>query len=135
MIAGRHFESEFTFNATRSSGPGGQNVNKVSTRVELRFDLHASKLLNDYEKELIATRLVSKITKEGVLIVVSQAARSQFENKEKSVEKFYKLLTKALTPVKKRKKTEPTTASRVRRLEGKKLKSRKKTLRRPASEE
>src|SRR5512138_1448853 len=119
VLAGRIFEGEFVFNATRSSGPGGQNVNKVSTRIELRFDILNSMLLNEDEKLLLLNRLKSKISKEGILIIVTQTERSQLENKERSVQKFYDLITKSLTPAKKRRKTKPTAASRIKRKEGK----------------
>jgi ribosome-associated protein len=135
VLAGRIFEGEFVFNATRSSGPGGQNVNKVSTRIELRFDIMNSALLNENEKLLLLNRLKSKISKEGILIIVTQTERSQFENKERSVQKFYTLITKALTPVKKRRKTLPTAASRVKRKEGKVKQSMKKARRKPSFDE
>ena len=127
----RNFGSEFTFNATRSSGPGGQHVNKVSTRIELRFDIGASVLLTGEEKELIRSKLAGKISKDDILIIISQTERSQYDNKDKAIEKFYSLVSKALTPVKKRKKTAPTLASRIKRLDEKQLKSRKKLLRKP----
>ena len=96
----RDFSPEFTFTASRSSGPGGQNVNKVSSRVELRFDVKGSALLTPDEKEIILLRLAKKINSEGELILVAQTDRSQLKNKEKAIEKFYAILNKALTPVK-----------------------------------
>jgi ribosome-associated protein len=131
----RDFSEEFVFSATRSSGPGGQHVNKVSTRIELRFDVRGSKLLCDEEKEIILDKLANRISKDGILILVSQTERSQYDNKLKAIEKFYLLIRKALTPVKKRKKTMPTSGSRLKRLEGKQLLSEKKARRKQIPEE
>ena len=135
VIAGRSFDVELLFSASRSSGPGGQHVNKVSTRIELRFDVPASLLLQEGEKNVIMSKLASRITKEGILLLVSQTERSQYDNKTKVIEKFYRLLEKALTPVKKRKPTRPTAASKAKRLEVKHIKSEKKVLRKTTFEE
>jgi len=129
MLKERDFSPEFTITASRSSGPGGQNVNKVSTKVELRFDIVHSTLLSDEEKEIIQTRLTSKINSEGEIILVSQSERSQLQNKENVIEKFYVLLDKALTPVKKRKPTKPSRAAKEKRLEEKRIQSEKKDRR------
>jgi ribosome-associated protein len=129
ILNNRDFSTEFTFTASRSSGPGGQNVNKVSTRVELRFDVKVSALLSSEEKEIILLKLAKKINSEGELILVAQADRSQFNNKEKVVDKFYTLLAKALTPVKKRKSTRPPRAAKEKRLEEKQIQSEKKERR------
>jgi ribosome-associated protein len=126
----RDFSSEFIFNASRSSGPGGQNVNKVNSRVELRFSITKSELLTEDEKDILLNKLKNKINSEGELLIVAQTDRSQLKNKEESIEKFYALLTKALTPIKRRRATRPTKASVERRLEGKKLNSEKKEYRR-----
>jgi ribosome-associated protein len=104
---------------SRSSGPGGQHVNKVNTRVELRFDVTSSVLLTGEEKIRIFARLATRINKNGVLILASQSERSMTGNKEKVIERFHDLLQRALRPEKKRKKTRPTHASRVRRLNNK----------------
>lgn len=122
-IPQRDFSSELVFQATRSSGPGGQNVNKVSSKVELRFNLWSSALLDEQEKAIIAEKLTNKINKEGELVLVAQTDRSQLKNKEKVIEKFYHLLEKALMPPKKRYKTKPTKASVEKRLESKRVKS------------
>ena len=129
IIQGRDFYSEFKFSTSRSSGPGGQNVNKVSSKVELRFNVIESMLLNDQEKEILLNVLANKINSEKELIVVSQSERSQLANKEKVIEKFYSLISKALTPKKKRKPTKPTYKAKAKRLEDKRLKSEKKVLR------
>ncbi|MCF6297519.1 MAG: aminoacyl-tRNA hydrolase, partial [Flavobacteriaceae bacterium] len=83
---------ELEFNFSRSSGPGGQHVNKVNTKVGLRFDVSGSKILNEEQKELLMEKLANKLTKEGVLVLSSQEARSQLLNKELVIEKLDKLL-------------------------------------------
>jgi ribosome-associated protein len=125
----RDFTGELNFSASRSSGPGGQHVNKVSTKMELRFHVASSELLTDAEKELISEKLASRINGAGELILVSQSERSQLQNKEKVTEKFYTLLTRALTPRKKRKPTRPSKASKEERLEVKRQQSEKKSHR------
>ncbi|MGV8140069.1 MAG: alternative ribosome rescue aminoacyl-tRNA hydrolase ArfB [Mangrovibacterium sp.] len=122
-------ENEFVFQTSRSSGPGGQNVNKVNSRVELRFDVLNSVLLTEGQKEILQMKLASKLTSEGVLIVASQESRSQLENKELSVQKLYKQICGALKPVKKRKPTRPTKSSEEKRLQKKKLQAEKKVQR------
>ena len=85
----RNFESEFIYSASRSSGPGGQNVNKVSTKVELRFCIERTSLFTDYEKELLYKKLKKKINKEMELVLVAQQGRTQLKNKLIVTEKFY----------------------------------------------
>lgn len=121
--------NEIKLSATRSSGPGGQNVNKVSTKVELRFALMQSNVFTEPEKQTIRVKLASRINSEDELILVSSDERSQLRNREKVIDKFFMLLEKALTPAKKRIKTKPTRASKVKRLENKKLLSKKKSNR------
>ena len=123
------FEREILFSASRSSGPGGQHVNKVSTKVELRFHIPNSELFSEEEKTILLQKLKNKINKDGELIIVSQEDRSQFKNKEAAIEKFLNLLKEALTPAKKRRATKPTRSSNQKRLVGKKLVSEKKTQR------
>ena len=125
----RNFQDEFVFQASRSSGPGGQNVNKVSSKIELRFNITDSVLLSDDEKAIICTKLINKINKVGELVLIAQTDRSQLKNKEKVIEKFYLILEKALTPQKKRFKTKPTKASIERRLVSKKVQSLIKSAR------
>jgi len=115
--------SEFQFLTSRSSGPGGQNVNKVNSKVELKFDIPNSCLLTDEQKEILLKKLATKISSEGLLSVVSQRDRSQLSNKEDSIEKLYLLIFKALKPVIRRKKTKPTKSSVEKRLTGKRIKS------------
>ena len=128
-IRDRNFQDEFVFQASRSGGPGGQNVNKVSSKVELRFHIANSALLNDEEKTIIAEKLINKINNLGELILVSQTERSQLQNKEKVIEKFYYLINKVLTPRKKRLNTKPTKASVEKRLESKRVQARIKVNR------
>ncbi len=127
-------ETEFVFSASRSSGPGGQNVNKVNTRVELRFSVNKSETLLDEEKHKIHIKLKNRINSEGELILVTQSERSQWRNREKVTAKFFELIGKALTPTKKRIKTSPTSASRLKRLESKKKTSQKKQMRKSPEE-
>ncbi len=128
-IQDRDFSSEFKFSASRSGGPGGQNVNKVSSKIELRFSIDDSNLLSDEEKVIIRTKLINRINKEGELLLVAQTERSQLANKEKVIEKFYNLIDKALSFQKKRRPTKPSRSSKEKRLEGKKINADKKTSR------
>ncbi|PKP36511.1 MAG: aminoacyl-tRNA hydrolase [Bacteroidetes bacterium HGW-Bacteroidetes-15] len=125
----RDFSPEFTFSASRSGGAGGQNVNKVNTKVELRFTISSSSLLNDYEKEILSEKLANKLTTEGELIIVSQTERTQLGNKQKCIEKFYKTISRALKVDKKRTPTKPTKASRIKRMNIKRIQSDKKEMR------
>jgi ribosome-associated protein len=127
----KQLETEIVFSATRSSGPGGQNVNKVNTRVELRFSVLNSTVFSEEEKARISLKLKNRINSEGELLLTSQIARTQLDNKEKVVEKFYELIEKALTIQKKRLKSTPTAASRLKRLESKKSQALKKQFRKP----
>jgi ribosome-associated protein len=123
------FSGEFEFATSRSGGPGGQNVNKVNSKVELRFDIRNSMLLTEAQKELMISKLNSKITDEGILIIVSQRERSQLANKEDVIEKFYKLMEAALKPVRHRTATAPTRSSVEKRLIKKRVKSETKQSR------
>jgi len=128
-IKGRDFGRELIFSTSRSSGPGGQNVNKVNTKVELRFNIVESELLSTDEKALLFEKLKTKITNDGFIILTCQTERSQIRNKGLVVEKFYKIFENALKPTKKRKKAKISRATKERRLNEKKLVSEKKTLR------
>jgi ribosome-associated protein len=127
----KQLETEIVFSATRSSGPGGQNVNKVNTRVELRFSIINSTVFSEDEKDRIFLKLKNRINSEGELVLTSQASRTQLNNKEKVLEKFIELVEKALTIQKKRLKTTPTITSRLKRMESKKITALRKQLRKP----
>ena len=126
---GRDFSSELIFSFSRSSGPGGQNVNKVSTKAELRFHILNSALLSQDEKALLSDKLAKRINRAGELVLVSQSERTQLKNKEVVIEKFYSLLRRALAPRKKRKPTRPSEATREKRLEDKRIKAQQKEQR------
>jgi ribosome-associated protein len=115
--------AEFIFQASRSSGPGGQNVNKVNSKIELRFNIQDSSVLTENQKEILLSKLSAKISLDGFLIVVSQRDRSQLINKEDAIRKTYEMLAKALRPVKRRKSTRPTRSSVEKRLTEKRIKA------------
>jgi len=125
------FDSELIFRSSRSSGPGGQHVNKVNTRVELRFDIPNSTLLSNEEKEILLEKLKNKTNNQGILIIISQHSRSQIKNKSNAVEKFYRLMQKALAPAKVRVPTTIPMRIKAKRLEEKLKLSEKKSLRKP----
>jgi ribosome-associated protein len=122
--------SEISFRTSRSSGPGGQHVNKTETKVEVLFDVQTSDGLNEDEKAFVMEKLGNRINKEGLLTIRSQKAKSQLANKEIVVDKLQVLLTQSIVPVKKRVKTKPSKASKEARLTNKKMISQKKEVRR-----
>jgi len=124
------FLPEITFQTSRSSGPGGQNVNKVESRVELRWHLPDSQVLTPLQKQLILEKLAGQLTSEGYLLVVAQDDRSQLRNKEIALARFYELLQKSLSRPKPRRATRPSAGAVRKRLEGKKIQSEKKASRR-----
>lgn len=128
-IVNRIKPSEIVFFTSRSSGPGGQNVNKVNTKVELRFNIPSSDAFSAEEKESIMQKLYKRINKDGELLIVSQSERTQLQNKKKAEDILYRLLAKALTVNPPRKRTRPTTASKIRRVKAKKKRGAIKTLR------
>lgn len=123
------FAKELDLSASRSSGPGGQNVNKVSTKMTLRFDVAHSELLPEEAKEILLQKWSSKLTTEGVLILQSQVKRTQLQNKTAVIDKFYSLLEKAFQEKKTRKISKPSKESIEKRLEEKKRISEKKKWR------
>ena len=120
---------EITFRTSRSSGAGGQHVNKTETKVEVLFDVMASAGLSDEEKELVKVKLANRSNEEGILSVNSQKSRSQLDNKDNAIEKLNHLLVKALTPVTKRIRTKPNKAAIEERLTEKKMQAEKKIAR------
>ncbi|PYS23125.1 MAG: aminoacyl-tRNA hydrolase [Acidobacteria bacterium] len=113
-------ENEITFTASRSGGPGGQNVNKVSSRVTLSFDVWDSTALSEAQKQKVASKLVTRINKDGVLRIISQRTRSQEMNRTDALERFVDLLKHALTPERPRIKTRMPAGAKERRMEEKK---------------
>ena len=124
------FLPEITFATSRSSGPGGQNVNKVESRVELRWNLAASMLLTDAQKTLILEKIANRLTTDGDLLITAQDDRSQLRNKEIALARFHELLRQSLHRPKPRKATKPSKSAVRKRLEGKKIQGEKKANRR-----
>jgi ribosome-associated protein len=123
--------SELDFRFSRSSGPGGQHVQKSDTRVELLFDVARSPSLDDGQRARVLKRLDQYVDTDGVLHLFSQSERSQWRNRQEVVARFQSLMRQALKRRKRRKRTRPTAASRERRLQRKKRRGRKKKLRGP----
>lgn len=122
-------EGELKFKTSRSGGAGGQHVNKVSSKVELIFDIENSQNLTEEEKNSLSLKLANRIDNEGLFHLQCDETRSQLKNKEIVIERFNGLLKKALTPIKKRRPTKPSKSSIKKRLDAKKKISEKKSLR------
>lgn len=121
--------SELQFKAVRSSGAGGQHVNKVSSKIELALDVFNSQALSNIEKERIYLRLGTRLTKENILLLQCDESRSQHKNKELVKERLMALLEKAIAVPKKRRKTKPSRSAIEKRLESKLKKAQKKANR------
>ncbi|WP_297093770.1 alternative ribosome rescue aminoacyl-tRNA hydrolase ArfB [uncultured Draconibacterium sp.] len=121
--------NELKISSIRSSGPGGQNVNKVNTKIELRFNLNDTAVFSESQKERLDIKLKNRINSDGVIVLFESSERSQLKNKQQAFVKLIDLIEKALTPVKRRVKTKPTISSKLKRLEKKKQQSTKKQLR------
>ncbi|MBW7833170.1 MAG: aminoacyl-tRNA hydrolase [Simplicispira suum] len=123
-------EREVEFNAIRAQGSGGQNVNKVSSAVHLRFDIHASSLPEDVRERLLSRR-DARITDQGVVVIKAQQFRTQLQNRADALERLNALVNSMAAPPKARRATRPSYGSKMRRLEGKSQRSDTKALRGP----
>jgi ribosome-associated protein len=122
--------AELAFRVSRSGGPGGQHVNKTSTRVELWWNPGSSPSLTPEQRALVLARLRPRLTEEGLLRIVASETRSQSRNKAEAVERFQELVARALVMPKRRKPTKPTRAARERRLAEKRKRGEQKRRRR-----
>ncbi|MFT5761910.1 MAG: ribosome-associated protein [Polaribacter sp.] len=120
---------ELNFKATRSSGAGGQHVNKVSSKIELFFDLENSLEFSEEEKNRLLKKLATRLTKENVLLLTCDESRSQHKNKELAIKRFLEIITQGLKVPKKRRPTKPSKSSIRKKAENKKKISVKKALR------
>ena len=127
-------ENEIQEDFIRASGPGGQNVNKVATGVQLRFDVTNSPSLPDEVRERLFKLAHNRITKEGVLVIDARRFRTQGANRQDAMERLVKLIRKAAQKPQIRRKTKPTPGSKIRRLEDKRRRAQTKRLRRHISE-
>jgi len=126
-------KQELTWKAVRSSGPGGQHVNKTASKVVLQFDVENSQALTEEEKMRILKKLESRLTTNAVLIIESSDSRSQHQNRDSGIERLLKIIANALKKPKFRKKTRPTKASKFKRLREKKMRGEKKENRQKPS--
>ena len=124
---------ELQFKAVRSSGAGGQHVNKVSTKIELTYDLQNSTAITDKEKERLLLKLSNRLTKENVLLLQCDDSRSQHKNKDLAIKRFLEVIKLALIVPKKRKKTKPSRSAIEKRLNTKKKSALKKANRKRPS--
>ncbi len=120
---------EIKLTASRSSGPGGQNVNKVNSKITLTFHVAQAMLLTEAERALLLQKLHKQLTADGVLVLVAQESRSQLENRDAVLKKFDSLIRKAFVKPKVRKPTKPTKRSVQTRITGKKKQAEKKQWR------
>lgn len=129
-------EKELTFSFIRASGPGGQAVNKLSTAVQLRFDVRASPSIPEHVKPKLEVLAGKRLTLDGVIVITAQRHRTQERNREDAVARLVDLIREAATPIIQRRPTKPTKGSQTRRLEGKAKRSGIKSMRgKPARED
>ena len=128
-------EREVSYDFVRASGPGGQNVNKVATAVQLRFDVRGSPSLPAEVKERLESLTGSRMTQEGELVLQAQQHRTQERNRREALERLIDLLQQAAQPPKRRRRTKPTAASKRRRLQNKRYRAGIKRLRRKVRRE
>jgi ribosome-associated protein len=128
-LTSEQLKPELEFSATRSSGAGGQHVNKVSSKIVLRWNMRDSKIASAEQKELLLQKLKSYLTLDGTFILTGQEHRSQLQNKDSVIEKLDQLLERAFKKVKVRRPGKPSKAAIKKRLEGKRIHSEKKQSR------
>jgi ribosome-associated protein len=126
-------KQELTWKAIRSSGPGGQHVNKTASKVVIQFDVSNSKALTEDEKIRVLKKLSTRLTTQAVLIVESSDSRSQHQNKDAGIERLLEIITNSSKKPRPRKKTRPTKASKFKRLREKKMRGDKKVNRQKPS--
>ena len=129
LLTSQQLQRELVFTTSRSSGAGGQNVNKVNTKVTLRWDVAQSTVATAEQIELLLKKLATRITTEGVLVLTAQESRSQLQNKEEVLNKLDQMLQVAFRPVKIRKASKPGISDRKKRIENKRRQSEKKLWR------
>lgn len=121
--------SEYTVEFARAGGPGGQNVNKVASKAQLRWSVGASRVLSDEQKVRVREKLKNRLTNNDEILVTAEDERSQAQNRAQVMTRFQELITRALLVPKKRRATKPTRSSKEKRLESKKIVSARKRLR------
>lgn len=122
-------KQELDYKAVKSSGPGGQHVNKTASKVVVQFDVQNSQAFNEEERSRVLKKISSRLTNEGILIIESSDTRSQHKNKEIAIERLMGVIMEAVKKPKPRKKTKPSKASKLKRLREKKVLSEKKANR------